>query len=44
VTAVDLEANRLRLDRALTWSAGQGVALRYSGSRPDVGAFESGLP
>jgi hypothetical protein len=43
VTAVDLEANRLRLDRALTWKAGQGVALRYSGARPDVGAFESGL-
>jgi hypothetical protein len=42
--AVDLAANRLRLDRALTWTADQGVALRYSGSRPDVGAFESGLP
>lgn len=43
VTAVDLAANRLQLDRALTWTAGQGVALRYGGSRPDVGAFESGL-
>ena len=43
VTAVDLETNRLRLDRALTWRAGQGVALRYGGSRPDVGAFESGV-
>jgi parallel beta-helix repeat protein len=44
VIEVDLAGNRLRLDRALTWTAGQGVALRYSGSRPDVGAFESGLP
>jgi hypothetical protein len=44
VTAVDLTANRLRLDRALTWRAGQGVALRYSGSRPDAGAHESSLP
>jgi hypothetical protein len=43
VTAVDLAANRLQLDRALTWTAGQGVALRYGGSRPDVGAYESGL-
>jgi parallel beta-helix repeat protein len=44
VTAVDLTANRLRLDRALSWTAGQGVALRYGGSRPDVGAYESGVP
>jgi hypothetical protein len=44
VTAVDLTANRLRFDRALSWTAGQGVALRYGGSRPDVGAYESGVP
>jgi copper-binding protein NosD len=44
VTGVDLSANLLRLDRALTWAAGQGVALRYAGSRPDVGAYEFGLP
>ncbi len=44
VTGLDLKANVLRLDRALTWAAGQGVALRYAGSRPDVGAYESGLP
>jgi len=33
----------LVLDRALTWSAGQGVALAYSGAAPDIGAFEVGL-
>jgi parallel beta-helix repeat protein len=44
VTAVDLEANRLRLDRALSWRAGQGVSLRFGGTRPDLGAYESGVP
>lgn len=43
VTAVDLEANRLRLDRSLTWRAGQGVTLRYGGVRPDPGAYETGV-
>jgi parallel beta-helix repeat protein len=42
VTSVDLAANRLRLDRTLSWTAGQGVALKYGGARPDVGAYESG--
>lgn len=40
VVEVDLEANRLTLDRDLTWSDGQGVALAYQGAAPDVGAFE----
>jgi parallel beta-helix repeat protein len=42
VTAVDLATNTLTLDRALTWTAGQGVSLRYGGAKPDLGAFESG--
>lgn len=33
----------LVLDRVLTWSAGQGVALAYTGPAPDIGAFEVGL-
>jgi len=41
VTGVDLQANLLTLDRSLTWTAGQGVSLKYSGVRPDVGAFEA---
>lgn len=40
VVEVDLEANRLTLDRDLTWSDGLGVALAYRGAAPDVGAFE----
>ncbi len=44
VVLVDLGANRLTLDRALTWRAGQGVALRFAAAGPDLGAYESGLP
>jgi hypothetical protein len=40
VTAVDYGAGTLTLDRDLTWTDGQGVALVYTGSAPDVGAFE----
>jgi len=43
VKAIDYAANALTLDRPLTWSKGQGVALRHAGSAPDMGAFESGL-
>ncbi len=43
VTSVDLAANRLKLDRSLTWKEGQGVSLRYGGARPDPGAYESGV-
>jgi len=41
VLAVDTSANTLTLDRSLTWDQGQGVALRYAGAAPDLGAFES---
>jgi hypothetical protein len=41
VLACDLATNRLTLDRALTWTDGQGVSLAYQGSAPDVGAYEA---
>lgn len=41
VVGCDVTANVLTLDRPLTWTAGQGVALAYQGSAPDLGAFES---
>lgn len=44
VLDIDYAANRLTLDRSLTWSAGQGVALQFSGSAPDMGAFEVAGP
>jgi hypothetical protein len=40
VVYVDVVAKRLTVDRSLSWSSGKGVALRYSGTRPDMGAFE----
>ncbi|MBN1675081.1 MAG: right-handed parallel beta-helix repeat-containing protein [Kiritimatiellae bacterium] len=40
ITAIDLSANRIEVDRALSWTTGQGVALAYAGRAPDMGAFE----
>ncbi|MBI5564140.1 MAG: right-handed parallel beta-helix repeat-containing protein, partial [Chloroflexi bacterium] len=40
IVGIDYAANTLTLDRALTWSANQGVSLAYAGSAPDVGAYE----
>ncbi len=41
-TIVDINyaTNTLTVDQPLTWQAGNGVHLAYSGSKPDVGAFE----
>lgn len=40
IVRVDYANNRLTVDRDLSWSAGQGVSQTYSGTSPDVGAFE----
>jgi parallel beta-helix repeat protein len=40
IQEIDGDRNALRVDRALTWQAGQGIALPYHGSRPDIGACE----
>ena len=37
---VSINSNTLVVDKALTWSAGQGVSLAYQGSTPDIGAYE----
>lgn len=39
---VDYNSNTLTIDKALEWSANQGLSLSYSGKSPDIGAFESG--
>jgi hypothetical protein len=45
ITNVDYDNNILTLDTSLTWAAGQGVSLPYSGNAPDIGAYEfSGIP
>ncbi len=41
VIGLDDGAGVLQLDRALEWTAGQGVALDHEGAAPDVGAFEA---
>ncbi|HET6428906.1 MAG TPA: PKD domain-containing protein [Phycisphaerae bacterium] len=40
VRKIDYDRNVLLLDQALSWKGGQGVALRYAGTAPDVGAKE----
>jgi hypothetical protein len=40
VVSIDYQQNTLILDKALQWSQGQGVSLIYTGSAPDIGAFE----
>jgi len=43
ITAVDYGTGSVTVDRALTWTKNQGVALSYAGSAPDAGAFETGF-
>ncbi len=40
VTAVNPATNVLTLEAPLSWTAGAGVARKYRGARPDIGAFE----
>jgi hypothetical protein len=40
IVDVDYEKNILGLSESITWKKGQGVSLPWSGSRPDMGAFE----
>jgi hypothetical protein len=42
ITSINYSTNTLTLDRALTWSSGEGVTLKYSGPAPDMGAYEYG--
>jgi hypothetical protein len=40
VTGINYAANTLTLSSAMSWNAGDGVSLKYSGTSPDIGAFE----
>lgn len=40
ITSVDYSTNILVVNKSLTWTSGLGVALAYSGSVPDMGAYE----
>jgi len=42
IVKIDYASNTLTLDKPLSWTEQQGVSLRFSGNRPDIGNFESG--
>ncbi|MFH1146881.1 MAG: hypothetical protein V1736_04155 [Pseudomonadota bacterium] len=43
IKKIDYANNTITLDKTVSWEKGHPVSLAYSGSRPDIGAFESGL-
>jgi parallel beta-helix repeat protein len=43
IVSINYATSTLTLDRSLSWSTGQGLHLAFGGTRPDPGAFESGL-
>ncbi len=38
----DITTNTITLDRSVSWTVGDGVALSYVGTAPDMGAYEYG--
>jgi len=40
IVNINYETDTLTLNQSLTWTAGQGVSLAYSGNGPDIGAYE----
>jgi len=40
VVSIDYDGNVLELDRALSWTDGQGLSQAYVGTAPDLGAHE----
>jgi parallel beta-helix repeat protein len=40
ITAINYSAKTITLNQSLTWTDRQGVHLAYTGSRPDMGAYE----
>jgi parallel beta-helix repeat protein len=40
ITNVDYENNTITLEKSIAWSQGDGVSYPYTGSSPDMGAYE----
>ncbi len=40
IVKADYTANTITVDKSLTWTSGQGVAMMYYGAAPDPGPFE----
>jgi PKD repeat protein len=43
IISVNYASNTITVDTPLSWTQNQGIALAYSGSAPDAGAFEYGM-
>jgi hypothetical protein len=41
-TDIDYSTNQITVAQPISWNAGDGVSLPYSGAAPDLGAFEEG--
>jgi len=42
VTSVNYNTNTITVDKSISWNKGDGVSYPYSGSAPDMGAYEYG--
>ena len=42
VTDVNYSANTITVNKSISWNSGDGVSYAYSGSKPDIGAYEYG--
>jgi hypothetical protein len=40
ITSVNYDSDTLTIDRSITWGSNDGVSLPYTGSAPDIGAYE----
>ena len=40
IASINYRENSITVDRKLSWTQGQGLSLAYSGSAPDLGAWE----
>jgi hypothetical protein len=40
ILSINYDTETLTLDRPLSWSSGQGISMKYSDERPDIGALE----
>ena len=40
VTVIEIAGDKVTVDRVISWTRGDGIALKYYGSSPDIGAQE----
>jgi len=40
IVSIDYQSGSITIDQAISWTQGQGIALAYEGSAPDIGAHE----